>query len=79
MSRPPDEVEESLVRIDRKLTSALYDALPEAERSDLDGAIERQLSPLRGRMDEETARRTGKALARRILRERLELPRLTLL
>jgi len=78
-SRPPDEIEESLVRIDRKLTSALYDALPEAERSDLDRAIERQLSPLRGRMDEETARRTGKALARRILRERLELPRLTLL
>lgn len=79
VSRPPGEIEESLVRLDRRLTSALYDALPEAEKRELDGAIERQLDPLRERMDEETARRTGKALARRILRERLELPRLTLL
>ena len=79
VARPPDEIEESLVRLDRRLTSALYDALPEAEKRELDDAIERQLDPLRERMDEETARRTGKALVRRILRERLELPRLTLL
>ena len=77
--RAPGEIEESLARLDRRLASALYDALPEAERSELDGRIEKQLSRLADRMDEETARRTRKALARRLLRERLELPRLTLL
>jgi hypothetical protein len=78
-ARAPGEIEESLARLDRKLASALYEAMPEEERRELDGRIEKQLFPLRGRMDEETARRTGRALARRLLRERLELPRLTLL
>ncbi len=78
-SRAPGDIEESLARLDRKLASALYEALPAEERRELDQRIERQLSALRDRMDEETARRTGKALARRLLRERLELPRLTLL
>jgi hypothetical protein len=78
-SRGPGEIEESLARLDRKLASALYDALPAEERRDLDGRIEQQLSALRDRMDEETALRTARALARRLLRERLELPRLSLL
>ncbi len=78
-SRAPGEVEESLARLDRRLASSLYEALPEPERREIDGQVERQLAPLRIRMDEETARRTGRALTRRLLRERLELPRLTLL
>ncbi len=78
-SRAPGEIEESLARLDRRLASALFDALPESERSGIEQAIDGQLSRLRDRMDEETARRTRKALARRLLRERLELPRLTLL
>ena len=73
------EIEESLARIDRKLASALFDALPAGEKADIDRRIDAQLEPLRGRMDDETARRTGRALARRLLRERLDLPRLTLL
>jgi DNA-binding transcriptional MerR regulator len=77
--RAPEEIEESLARLDRKLATALYDALPAEERGGLDAGIDRQLSALRDRMDEETARRTARALARRLLRERLELPRLTLL
>ena len=77
--RAPEDVEASLARLDRKLASALYDGLPEAERARLDAEIARQLAPLRGRMDEESARRTERALARRLLRERLELPRLSLL
>jgi len=78
-SKAPGEVEESLARLDRKLASALFDALPAGERSEIDRRIEAQLEALRFRMDEETARRTGRALARRLLRERLDLPRLTLL
>jgi DNA-binding transcriptional MerR regulator len=77
--RSPEEIEESLSRLDRKLASALSDALPEAERRALEVEIEGQLGKFRDRMDEETASRTGKALLRRLLRERLELPRLTLL
>ena len=77
-SKAPGEVEESLARLDRKLASALFDALPAGERSEIDRRIEAQLEALRFRMDEETARRTGRALARRLLRERLDLPRLTL-
>ena len=78
-SRQAGEVEESLARLDRKLASALSDALSPDERAAIDGEIDRQLSPLAGRMDEETVRRTRRALARRMLRERLALPRLTLL
>jgi hypothetical protein len=72
-------VEESLARLDRRLASSLYEALPEPERREVESQVERQLAPLRVRMDEETARRTGRALTRRLLRERLDLPRLTLL
>ncbi|HEY7113678.1 MAG TPA: hypothetical protein VIA45_12165 [Thermoanaerobaculia bacterium] len=78
-SKPPGEVEESLARLDRKLASALFDALPAGERADIDRRIDGQLEALKGRMDEETARRTGRALGRRLLRETLDLPRLTLL
>jgi DNA-binding transcriptional MerR regulator len=77
--RTPEEIEESLARLDRKLATSLYEALPAEERGELDARIEKQLSTLRDRMDEETARRTARALARRLLRERLDLPRLTLL
>jgi DNA-binding transcriptional MerR regulator len=73
------EIEESLARLDRKLASALFDSLSAEERAEIDRKIDGQLEALRGRMDEETARRTGRALARRLLRERLDLPRLTLL
>jgi hypothetical protein len=78
-SRAPAEIEDSLSRLDRRLASAVYDALPDADRAEIDARIDRQLAPLRERMDEETARRTRKALARRLLRETLGLPRLSLL
>ena len=78
-ARAPGEIEESLVRLDRRLTGALYEALSDAERTEIEGRIEKQMAVVRDRMDDETARRTRKALARRLLREGLELPRLTLL
>jgi len=77
--KEPGEIEESLARLDRKLASALFDALPPEERAEIERKIDGQLEAVRERMDDETARRTGRALARKLLRERLDLPRLTLL
>ena len=78
-SRTPGEIEESLARLDRRLASGLTEAMSDAERNEIEGAVDRQLGGLRERMDEETASRTRKALLRRRVRDRLALPRLTLL
>jgi hypothetical protein len=72
-------VEDSLARLDKKLSSALYDALPEPERERLDAEVEAQLARARVRLDDETAEKTRRALRRRSLREALRLPRLSLL
>ncbi len=77
----PEEIEESLARLDRRLAGELYAALPEPERAALDRQID---GLLRGagagdRMDPATAEKTRKALARRAVREVLSLPRLSLL
>ena len=74
-----EEVEASLARLDKRLTSALFDALPLEEKGKLDAEVERMLGRARVRLDEETAVRTRKALRRKLLRRALELPRLTLL
>ncbi len=73
------DVEASLARLDRKLAGALIEALPEAERAAIGAAAEARLEAARARMDEAAALRTLHALERRLLRERLDLPRLTLL
>jgi hypothetical protein len=73
------ETEDSLARLDRRLAGALLDAVTEPEREELLRRVETLLEPARGRMDGETAEKTARALTRRLLRERLELPRLTLL
>ncbi len=74
-----EDAEASLARLDKGLARALYAALPEAERSALDREIEAQLSGALARMDAVAAEKTTKALTRRSVRERLELPRLSLL
>ncbi len=73
------EIEASLVRLDRRLAGALEQAVTEAERQRLAARAEELLSRARVRMDGETAERTLRALKRRLLRELLDLPRLTLL
>jgi hypothetical protein len=78
-SRSPGEAEESLARLDRRLASALQELLPGGERADLERRVESLIAPVRSRMDDETARKTSRALTRRLLRELLGLPRLTLL
>jgi hypothetical protein len=77
--RDPASLEVSLARLDKKLASALYAALPEPERDALDDRVRRALEPARARMDDATAEKTTRALTRRAVRERLDLPRLTLL
>ena len=72
-------IERSLSRLDRRLASALSAALAPEERSELDRRVDALLVPVQSRMDAETAAKTRKALARRTLREMLELPRLSLL
>jgi hypothetical protein len=74
-----EEIESSLARLDRRLAKQLYAELPEAERAELDRDVERQVSGALARMDPATAEKTVKALTRRAVRERLDLPRLSLL
>ncbi len=74
-----EEIEASLARLDRRLARELYAALPEAERGELDREVAAQLGGALSRMDPVTAEKTTKALTRRAVRERLDLPRLTLL
>jgi hypothetical protein len=77
--RSVEEIEASLARLDKKLATALLEALPEAERDALEAAVTERLEKAGARMDAEAADRTRRALTRRALRERLDLPRLTLL
>jgi hypothetical protein len=75
----PEEIEASLARLDRRLAGELYAAFPEPERAALDRQIDGLLAGAGERMDPATAQKTRKALARRTVRERLNLPRLSLL
>ena len=79
-SRKSDgEIESSLARIDKRLAGALLEALPETDRKAILEEAAERLAGARGKMDDAAALRTLHALERRILRERLDLPRLTLL
>jgi hypothetical protein len=73
------EIELSLARLDRRLAASLLDALPELERRAIAEEAASRVAAARGRMDDAAALRTLHALERRLLREKLDLPRLTLL
>lgn len=77
--KAPEETEASLARLDRRLARAIHEALPAAERAALDADVAAQLSRALPRMDPAAAEKTAKALTRRSVRERLQLPRLSLL
>jgi DNA-binding transcriptional MerR regulator len=77
--KTPGEIEDSLARLDRRLAREIAEALPEAERSDVDAEVARLLAGAGDRMDAVTLEKTSRALTRRVIRERLELPRLSLL
>ena len=77
--KTPEEIEGSLAGLDRRLAKALGDALTRKEQEDLDAEAERMLQGAGTRMDPVTLEKTSRALKRRLLRERLGLPRLSLL
>jgi hypothetical protein len=77
--KTPEEIEASLARLDRRLARELAEALPEAERGEVEAEVAALLSGAGGRMDPVTLEKTSRALTRRAVRERLGLPRLSLL
>jgi hypothetical protein len=77
--RSAEEVEASLARLDRRLAGELYEVLPAAERGAVDLEIDHLLAGAGARMDASAAEKTRRALRRRAVRERLALPRLSLL
>lgn len=74
-----EEIEASLARLDQRLAGELADALPEGERAGIEAEVGRMLAGAGARMDPVTLEKTARALTRRVVRERLELPRLSLL
>jgi hypothetical protein len=77
--KSPAEIESSLARIDKKLASALLEVLPDGERRTIETEVASLVERAGGRMDPSAAQKTARALTRRAVRERLGLPRLTLL
>ena len=77
-SKDPGEVEASLARLDRRLCNELVDAIGSEERRRMEERVEEVLAKARVKMDRETEEKTRRALTRRLLREELSLPRLTL-
>jgi hypothetical protein len=75
------EIEASLARLDKRLAKEIAEALSAPERESLDAEVARLLGAAGtgGRMDEAALEKTRRALTRRIVRERLALPRLSLL
>ena len=77
--KPPEQAEASLARLDRKLASELYEAMPQAARAAIDAEVRRLVERARLPMDDAAAEKTVRALTRRAVRDALGLPRLTLL
>ncbi|HYT32009.1 MAG TPA: hypothetical protein VEO37_05405, partial [Thermoanaerobaculia bacterium] len=77
--KSPPEIEVSLARLDRRLAASLLDVVPDLERTAIANEAAHRVGAASSRMDEAAALRTVHALERRLLRERLDLPRLTLL
>lgn len=77
-SKDPGEVESSLARLDRRLCNELVLAIGSEERRRMEERVEEVLAKARAKMDRETEEKTRRALTRRLLREELCLPRLTI-
>lgn len=76
--RTPAEVEASLARLDRRLCNELFESIDAEERARIGTRVEEVLGRARVKMDRETEEKTRRALTRRLLREELALPRLTI-
>lgn len=70
-------VEEALIVLERELIDAMLAALTEDERAAISAEIARAVGDT-SRLNEKTRARTEEANLRRVVRDRFELPRLTL-
>ena len=75
--RSVPKIEEALIEIEREMIDAIVASLTPADRAALQEEIARALGDT-ARLDEKTRSRTGEANLRRVVRERFEMPRLTL-
>jgi hypothetical protein len=76
-SRSIPNLEEDLMAIEETLFTTLAAALTPEARAELDAKLERQLKSA-GKIDEKTQERTRRANERRLLRDRFQIPRLSL-
>ncbi len=74
-----EAIEDALARLDRRLAREIAEAMPEAEKELVDAEVSKLLAGAGDRMDAVTFAKTSRALTRRVVRERLDLPRLSLL
>jgi hypothetical protein len=77
--KTPEQVEDSLARLDKKLLREIEARLEPAESAALEGEIAARLAPEAERMDPRALRRTAEILKRRRLRALHGVPPLTLL
>ena len=78
-AKTPEQVEDSLARLDKKLLREIEARLDSAESAALEGEVAARLAPEIERMDPRAFRRTAEILKRRRLRVLHGVPPLTLL
>jgi hypothetical protein len=74
----PREVEERLSALDREMLAAAQDGLDPETRAEVEAAVEKTLSALKGRLPAEELESSRERLAHQVLRRRLGLPVLSL-
>jgi hypothetical protein len=74
----PWQVEDRLSALDREVLDAAMDGLAEENRTEIDGAVEKALAALAGRLPPKELEGSRERLTRQVLRRRLGLPVLSL-
>jgi hypothetical protein len=74
----PQEVEDRLAALDREMLDVATEGLDAESRGEIDAAVEKTLTLLRGRLPADELEISRERLARQALRRRLELPVLSL-
>lgn len=69
-----EAVEGELAALDEELLAAARETLSDAEREEIEAEVERSLAALAGRLTPEQAERSRRELGRRMARERLGVP-----
>lgn len=74
----PQEIEEALAVLDREMLAAVAASLEAALRGEVEAAVEKTLTGLRGRLAADELERSRERLTWQVLRQRLALPLLSL-